>query len=164
MDNLKVPDMPVLPSLGGEGVNKLMASSLSSTMVASVAATVIILGVFAAAANSSGSNAGNGKMSQAKKRKKASEFAIDYHSAARMAYQEWLQDHPDEKSKPDAYAAFEDLYEAHAVAIAASKKLARDLQAFDNRPAQPIPPRKMTMKKIESPSTTKSSKFFFASE
>ena len=99
-----------------------------------------------------------------RKKKKSIPLEIDYHAAARLAYQAWLDEHPDEKASPDAYEEFQELYEASAVALATAKKRERDLQAFDNTPAKPIPPRKITTKKVQATTTSSTGDFFFASE
>ena len=168
LPDISVPDMPDMPSLGDASavMDKLMGASSgggndNTIMLGGAAAAVVLLGVMASAASSSGGGeapSAAGKPNAKRKTKQQQLLEIDYHAAARLAYQNWLRDHPDEKSKPDAYEAFEALYEANAVALATSKKAARDLQAFDNTPAKPIPPRQITPKKKHAPP------LFFANE
>lgn len=170
-----MPDMSSLPSLGGEGggteaaVNKLIESSSNDNLIMGVGAAVLLLGVLAAATSSGGDGGADGTVPTTRRRnKKPSGLEIDYQAAARLAYQTWLTNHPEAKSNPGAYEAFEALYEANAVALATAKKIARDLQAFDNTPTKPIPPRKLTMKKVvmppPPPAKEGSGGFFFASE
>ena len=177
VDNWKMPDMPAMPSLpsslgnGGEGVTKLLdstGSSGSNTLIVVGTAFVLFLGVMAVTASAMGADteggqAGSRTVLKKKQKSKVNLLAIDYHAPARLAYQEWLSNHPDEKANADAYAVFEALYEANAVALATSKKIARDLEAFDNKPAKPVPPRTIMPKKT-TPPPTKSGTFFFASE
>ena len=167
LPDISLPDMPSLPSLGGGEAG----GAVDDTLIMGVGAAVLLVGVLAAMASSLGddgeANSSGGASAPKKKRKTKQQqlLEIDYHAAAKLAYQTWLDEHPDQKSIPGAYEAFETLYEEHAVALATAKKMARDLQAFDNTPVKPIPERRITPKKAPTPPVTEGeASFFFASD
>ena len=90
------------------------------------------------------------------------DLSIPYDAAARLAYDQWRTDN-NEKFNAEAYMAFRKKYEANAIADATSKKLARDLNSFQNKPPEPTPERIITVKRPTEKSTEEIP-FFFASK
>lgn len=107
---------------------------------------------------------GDGTSILKKSKKKASPLAIPYDAAARFAYDEWLMKHEGEKFNAEGYQVFQQTYDSMAVAESTYKKLARDLDAFENKAPPPTPPRRIVPKKTPPKQTAKASPFFFADE
>jgi len=139
---LKVDDSILLPAAGLAGVFVVLA----------------VLNQFSDDSSEGGSFGGSPTRSRRKKTK-TSVLAIPYDAAASLAYDKWLKEH-EEKYNEDGYMVFKTLYEALAVSEATSKKLARDLDTFENKAPPPKPNRRITAKKKTS--TDKVSPFFFA--
>ena len=89
----------------------MIESSSNDNLILGVGAAVLLLGVLAVATSSGGEGGAGGTVPTTRRRnKKPSGLEIDYHADARLAYQTWLIDHPEAKSNPGAYEAFEALY------------------------------------------------------
>jgi hypothetical protein len=157
--NIAVPEFPSIPSMTNFNLPSLDAKSFSE-MDSNVLIPALGLVVFVIL-TASATGGASGTAESTVKRKKKNVLDIPYHAAARLAYDAWLDAHPNETYDEAAYQSFQILYESKAAAEAKSKKLARDLDRFSNKPLpEPVA---RTVTKRESPVESKSGKFFFAS-
>ena len=141
----KVPDISRanLPSIDFAGVDESLLPVIGLAGALVVAAAVLN-------SNTSGT---------VKKATRTSPLAIPYDAAARLAYQEWLTEN-EETYSDEGYLVFKELYEARTVAMVTSKKLARDLESFQNKKVAPKPRRTLSVPKKK----TVDNPFFFAEE
>ena len=156
--SLEKIDLPSMPTLDIPSLEKLDIPSVGGVdhniLVPAVGLAVVAIVAASAGGGSSGAT------TKAKKKKKKNVYEIPYHAAARLAYDKWLEAHPDETYDEAAYLSFQRLYEEQAVAEATAKKLARDLQGFAN---EPIPePVVRQIPERETVAVPPKGRFFFA--
>lgn len=167
LSKIELPSMDLnLPSTSADN-----AADLPMDVVVPAVAVLGLLAVVASLANAGGGDGGDESgATQTKKRKKTSKLSIPYDAPARLAYEEYLQSYADAngkapKFKEDAFATFEELYEAQAVAEATAKHYQRLLEQFDNEPldlvVSPPRPEKPPSNKEKS-SIGKTDPYFFA--
>ena len=146
-------------STGGLDTNVIIAAAVGLATVVAVASATSGGGGDGIAVGS-----GVGGSSRRRSRAQANVLAIPYDAPARLAYQSWLDEHPDEKWNEPAYTAFASAYHELAVAEARQKKLARDLATFANKPWPEPAPRPAPRVKIVPEGETKTSRggLFFA--
>jgi hypothetical protein len=132
-------------------VSEIQVSVLGDLPLPAVGLSVLTLVAIAALSNKDGSAtttsaSGSTKKTAAtpKKSKAAAQLEIPYDAAARFAYDTWRRENGNAPFNAQGYAVFEELYVSQAIAEATAKKLKRDMDAFDNRPRPPVPPRQVT--------------------
>lgn len=118
-----------------------------------LAAAVVLSSLSGGGSTASGSSAG------ARRGSKPSPLSIPYDAAARAAYDQWLAD-TNSKSSEAGYAYFKELYELKAVAEVSTKKLTRDLAAFENQPKPQAKRRVVT--RVKQVVTAAAPELFFA--
>jgi hypothetical protein len=156
--NIEMPSMPEIPPLPSLNLPSLDSNAVLGDLDPTVLLGLVLV-VVVASAGASGSATEASSLGK-KRAKKKTPLEIPYHAAARLAYDAWLEAHPDESYDEAAYLAFQSIYEAHAVAEATSKKLLRDLHNFSNEPPPEPPVRRVSEPKATAPLK---GKFFFAS-
>jgi hypothetical protein len=134
-------------------VSEIQVSGLGDLPLPAVGLSVLALVAIAALSNkdkdgSATTTSASGSAKKAavppKKSKSAAQLEIPYDAAARFAYDTWRRENGNAPFNAQGYAVFEELYVSQAIAEATAKKLKRDMEAFDNRPRPPVPPRQVT--------------------
>lgn len=164
MEKMQV-DMPkfdgIPESVKSIDVANVDMNSLSENPTILAAVALAILGVGAAAAVGGGSdngtstpadsssNNGSGKAApKLTKTEKGPDLSIPYDAAVRSSYEAWCVAN-EEKFSADGFAYYQELFQAKAVAEAAAKKCARDLDSFKNKGRPEIPTRQIKPKAQE---------------
>ena len=150
LPKVEMPEMPEMPEISFPALDMQSSLDLPGDVSLSPAAAgaLAILGLIAvmSASGSADDEGGAGSSPRKKRRrKKAPPLAIPYDAASRLAYDAWCAAN-DQNSNEDAYDYFKELYEAQAVAEATSKKMQRDLDAFQNQPKPEMPERSIYAK------------------
>jgi hypothetical protein len=144
-----------LAALTTADVSNVQVSVLGDLPLPAVGLSVLALVAIAALSNkdkdgsatttsASGSTKKAATAAAPKKSKAAAQLEIPYDAAARFAYDTWRRENGNAPFNAQGYAVFEELYVSQAIAEATAKKLKRDMEAFDNRPRPPVPPRQVT--------------------
>jgi hypothetical protein len=155
LTSFKVPDTPSidLKSIDMPAMDISMPSMdgiMGDLPLPVIGAGLAVLAVLALAAGGGDGKSDNSSPKKTK-RGRASSLEIPYDASSRLAYDTWCQEHEKAKFNPDAYDLFREMFEKKAIADATSKKLARDLAAFDNTARPVAPPRQITVKKAVAP-------------